>query len=154
MSDSTKSSQPFQSSGRSRKGEPWVWLTAGGLTLGIFMALGLLLLILFKGMSSFWPRRIDMMQVQTDAQVEVIAGYVTQESTRRVDGVERDEIQIFRGNKDVNGQAFLFIDKQQIKSISRPKELLLVERKEYGQAIVMPVALVFSQVPFGLYKTP
>ena len=29
----------FATTGRSRKGEPWVWLTAAGLTFGVLMAL-------------------------------------------------------------------------------------------------------------------
>ena len=142
MSESTKSAQAFQSSGRSRKGEPWVWLTAGGLTLGIAMALGLLLLILFKGMASFWPHRIDLMEVQGGEDTQYVAGYVTQERSKRVDGKSVEEIQVFRGNKDLNGQAFLFIEKYRIKGTTRPEDLLLIERKEHGHAILEPVALV------------
>jgi ABC-type phosphate transport system auxiliary subunit len=36
-------------------GEPWVWLTAAGLTLGVAMALGLFLLILVKGAGRSGP---------------------------------------------------------------------------------------------------
>lgn len=137
----------FATTGRSRKGEPWVWLTAAGLTIGVLMALGLFLLILVKGGSSFWPRRIDLMEVSTGATIEKIAGYVTQENERRAaDGKLHDEIQVFRGNKDLNGEAFKFIDRSSIKSTSRPESLLLVERLEYGPAIVHAVAL---QTPGG-----
>jgi phosphate transport system permease protein len=132
----------FATTGRSRKGEPWVWLTAAGLTFGVVMALGLFLLILVKGTSSFWPRRIDLMEVSNGAAVEKIAGFVTQESERRdVSGVH-EEIQVFRGNKDLTGEAFKYIDRSKIKSTSRPESLLLVERLEYGPAIVNPLALV------------
>jgi phosphate transport system permease protein len=137
----------FATTGRSRKGEPWVWLTAAGLTLGVLMALGLFLLILVKGGSSFWPRRIDLMEVSTGETVGKIAGYVTQETERReADGTLHEEIQVFRGNKDLNGEAFKFIDRSDIKSTSQPESLLLVERLEYGPAIVHPVAL---QTPGG-----
>ncbi len=51
------------------------------------------------------------------------------------------EIQVFRGNKELNGEAFVFIDRAAIKSTSRPESLLLVERLEYGPAIVYPVAI-------------
>jgi len=134
---------PFQSVGRSRKGEPWVWLTAAGLSFGIAMALGLLLLISFKGLSSFWPRKIDLMEVQRDGQVERVAGYIAQTSLRRDgEGGEHEQIQIFRGNKDLFGQAFLFIDREQIKNSTRPENLMLVERIEFGPVIFEPVALV------------
>ncbi len=137
----------FATTGRSRKGEPWVWLTAAGLTLGVVMALGLFLLILVKGTSSFWPRRIDLMEVSKGAAIDKIAGYITQETERRdAQGKLHEEIQVFRGNKDLNGEAFVYIDRSSIKATSRPESLLLVERLEYGPAIVNAVAL---QTPGG-----
>jgi len=139
----SKSSSAFATTGRSRRGEPWVWLTAAGLSIGVVMAFGLFLLILFKGASSFWPRRIDLMEVKTGETIEKIAGYVTQESERRdANGVDHEEIQVFRGNKDLNGEAFKYIDRATIVASSQPETILLVERLEHGPAIVEPVALV------------
>ncbi len=141
-SEPSKEPTPFSTTGRSRKGEPWVWLTAAGLAIGVVMALGLLLLILVKGTSSFWPRRIEVMEIRNGDAIERIAGVVTRESERRdIDGVMHEEIQIFRGNKDLTGEAFKFIDRSNIISRTRPESLLLVERTEYGPAIVEPVAL-------------
>ena len=138
--DSPKSA--FATTGRSRKGEPLVWLTAAGLAFGVAMALGLFLLILLKGMASFWPQRIDLMEVSNNGALEKIAGYVTQETQRRdATGVLHEEIQVFRGNKDLNGEAFKYLDRNTIKSSSRPENLLLVERIEYGPAIVTATAL-------------
>jgi phosphate transport system permease protein len=132
----------FATTGRSRMGEPWVWLTAAGLTIGVCMAVGLFLLILIKGSASFWPNRIDLMEVEVNGQIEKIAGYVTQESQRRdAEGVLHEEIQVFRGNRDLSGEAFKYIDRDKIVSTSRPESLLLVERLEYGPAIVTAVAL-------------
>ncbi len=140
---SPKTDTPFATTGRSRRGEPWVWLTAAGLTLGVAMALGLFLLILVKGAWSFWPRRIDLMEVSKNGVIEKVAGYVTQESERRdAEGVLHKEIQVFRGNRDLSGEAFKFIDRADILKTSRPESLLLVERLEYGPAIVHGVALV------------
>ncbi len=133
----------FSTTGRSRKGEPWVWLTAAGLTFGVIMALGLFLLILFKGSASFWPRRIEVMDVSQAGAIVRMAGYVVQESDRKeMDGTVHQEIQIFRGNKDLNGESFKFIDRSAISGTTRPKDILLIERLEYGPAIVFPTALV------------
>jgi phosphate transport system permease protein len=140
---SPETDTPFATTGRSRRGEPWVWLTAAGLTLGVAMALGLFLLILVKGAWSFWPRRIDLMEVSQNGVIGQIAGYITQESERRdAAGVFHEEIQVFRGNKDLSGEAFKFIDRADIVKTTRPGSLLLVERLEYGPAIVHGVALV------------
>ena len=137
------SATAFATTGRSRRGEPWVWLTAAGLTLGVAMALGLFLLILAKGAWSFWPRRIDLLEISTSGKTETVAGYVTQESERRdASGALHEEIQIFRGNKDLYGESFVFIDRAHILKSSRPESLLLLERLEYGPAILHGVALV------------
>jgi len=135
-------SSAFSTTGRCRKGEPWVWLTAAGLAIGIVMALGLFLLILVKGTESFWPHRIDLMEVVQGDRIEKIAGFVTQESQRKeTDGTVHEEIQVFRGNKDLNGESFKYIDRAAIKATTRPESILLIERLEYGLAIVFPVAL-------------
>lgn len=142
QSGSFKPKTPFATTGRSRKGEPWIWLTAAGLALGVLMALGLFLLILVKGAASFWPGRIDLMEVSIDGKTELIAGYVTQESERRDgEGILHEEIQVFRGNKDLNGEAFKYIDRAHIIKSTRPETLLLVERLEFGPAIVHGVAV-------------
>ena len=142
----TQPSSAFATTGRSRKGEPWIWLTAAGLALGIAMALGLFLLILLKGTASFWPGRIDLMEVSVDGKTEWIAGYVTQETERRDGGGKlHEEIQVFRGNKDLNGEAFKYIDRAHILKSTRPESLLLVERLEFGPAIVNGVAIETPQ---------
>lgn len=106
------------------------------------MALGLFLLILVKGTESFWPHRIDLMEVVQGDRIEKIAGFVTQESQRKeTDGTVHEEIQVFRGNKDLNGESFKYIDRAAIKATTRPESILLIERLEYGLAIVFPVAL-------------
>ncbi|MEX1048369.1 MAG: phosphate ABC transporter permease PstA [Akkermansiaceae bacterium] len=137
----------FATTGRSRKGEPLIWLTAAGLAFGVAMALGLFCLIFVKGTASFWPRHIDLMEVSQSGATELVAGHVIQQTQRRdMEGVLHDEIQVFRGNRDLTGEAFKYIDRQDIKATSRPGSILLVERLEYGPAIVYPVAL---QVPAG-----
>jgi hypothetical protein len=99
------------------------------------------------------------MEVSKNGVIEKIAGYVTQESERRdAEGVLHEEIQVFRGNRDLSGEAFKFIDRADILKTTRPESLLLVERLEYGPAIVHGVALVTARRPHrclfaGLRKT-
>lgn len=141
-SEFTPSKTPFSTTGRSRKGEPLVWLTAAGLALGVVMALGLLGLIVVKGLESFWPRRVQVMQVVNGDTTETVAGYVVQENMRtEADGTEHKQVQIFRGNKDLYGEAFRFIDESNVVENKQPKNIWLVERMEYGPAIVEPVSL-------------
>jgi hypothetical protein len=49
---------PVQKRVSSLAGEGKIWLCALGLTLGLLMTIGLLLLILVEGLVVFWPREI------------------------------------------------------------------------------------------------
>jgi len=139
---SRKSDRKFATTGRSRKGEPLVWLTAGGLAIGVIMALGLFLLILVKGAASFWPKRIELFEVKRGDTTELVAGYVTQERSRKgADGKPVEEIQIFRGNKDFSQETFVYVDTVDIVSRSTPENIVLIERLTYGPAIGNLVAL-------------
>lgn len=132
----TASKGKFATTGRSRKGEPMVWLTAAGLAIGVVMALGLFLLILVKGMASFWPKRIEVFEVRRGDTTEMIAGFITQERTRKDnEGKPIEEIQIFRGNKDFSNDTFIYVDADDIISRSTPEDLVLIERLTYGPAI-------------------
>lgn len=142
MSESLPEKQ-FATTGRSRKGEPLVWLTAGGLAIGVILALGLFLLILVKGTASFWPKRIELFEIRKGDTTELIAGYQTQSRTRKgTDGKEVEEIQIFRGNKDFSADTFLYVDARDIVSRSVPEDTILIERLTYGPAIGEAVAIV------------
>ena len=41
-------------------GEPWVWLTASSLALAIAMIVGLLSLIAWRGLATFWPVPLEL----------------------------------------------------------------------------------------------
>ncbi len=141
--DSISKNNQFASTGRSSKGEPWIWLTAGGLSLGIVMVIFLLGLILIKGVTSFWPRQIVEMQIETADGPQMMAGYITERSERPDEGGKRvAQIQIFRGNKDLYGESFLYLDERSIKKQEIAPGYMLVERTEYGPAILKPVKLV------------
>lgn len=143
MRQPSKENNLFVSTGRSSKGEPWIWLTAGGLSLGIVMVIALLGLILIKGVSSFWPRQIVVMQIDGENGPNKMAGYITERSERPSEGGNRiAQIQIFRGNKDIYGESFLYLDERNIKSQEISPGYMLVERTEYGPAILKPVKLV------------
>ena len=137
--------ESFATTGRSRKGEPWVWLTAAGLTFGVVMALGLFLLILVKGALVLLAtaHRPDGGFHRTDRSKKSPATSPRKPSAAMRKAMLHEEIQVFRGNKDLNGEAFKYIDRANIlKTTPRPESLLLVERLEYGPAIVNAVALL------------
>jgi phosphate transport system permease protein len=130
----------FTTDARCRKGESFVWLTAAGLTTGLTMTIALLLFLLYQGLSSFWPNAIEVLTLQNDGASSKVAGIVVDQRTRKnSDGKEQREWQIFRGNKDLNGEAFLFVQEKNITATEKPADYWIIERMEYGNAIGMPL---------------
>ncbi len=129
-------SSTFATTGRSRTGEPLVWLTAAGLAIGVILTLGLLGLVVVKGLETFWPGRLAVWQIERAGQTERIAGYEVQERFRReLDGTQHAEIQVFRGNAELFGEKFVYLDEADVLDVTAPDDLLLVERLEGGLVI-------------------
>jgi len=131
------SSSKFSTTGRSRTGEPLVWLTAAGLAVGVILTVGLLGLVVYKGFQSFWPARLVVLEVEKEgADNDQVAGYLVQERSRRtLEGAMVDELQLFRGNRELFGEKFVFLDRDSIVSEKQEEDLLLVERLEGGHVI-------------------
>ena len=132
----------------SQFGEPKVWLCAMGLTLGILMVSGLLLLILVQGLVVFWPKPVEQITVQSaDGKSETLAGEVRKVQLRRDStkgGEKTEEWMLFTGNKDANGNAFRFVDVKKIAKREQPAEIINAERMEYGNSIFRPVSLALE----------
>ena len=137
------SSSKFSTTGRSRTGEPLVWLTAVGLTIGVLLSVGLLGLVLYKGFESFWPARLVVVEVRQDGgENSKVAGYLVQERSKRtLEGAVEEEIQLFRGNRELFGEKFVFLDREAIVSQTEEDDLILVERLEGGNVIGRAKAL-------------
>ena len=145
--NSSSAALPVQKRVSSLAGEGKIWLCALGLTLGLLMTIGLLLLILVEGLVVFWPREIVRVTIKgktEGAAPEVIAGEVRKIQNRRnpADPTQRtEEWLLFVGNKDATGQNFRFIDASSILKTERPKDLMTAERIEYGDSIFYPTSL-------------
>ncbi len=130
-----------------KAGSPWVWLTAGTVSLSLLMVFGLVLLIAVNGMGHFWPARIaaidyrepDGTQIKVAGEVvdgeEVPAARLAENGYRLPDGVVSGErLLIKTGNRDVYGLDFRWIAAPGIERIDYPAALLSVEREEWGNA--------------------
>ena len=142
------------------RGEVWVWFTSMGLALGLTMVFLLFGLILFRGLSFFWP--VSIMQIDLEEGSEAafrggttFAGALakTQQRTDRVlaesddelaDGVLETvpdtytEIQLFIGNRDVYGQSFRYFREDEIISSHYPENIVRAERRAEGDGIFYP----------------
>ncbi len=138
-------------------GEPKVWLTSVGLTLGLLMVVGLLWIIFYNGVRVFWPRRVVQMTIKAESPFEfqgrkVLTGALVKHAEKvALDATARAaalasgrppmEWQLYVGNKDAWGQNFVFVDEDAVADRTFPAEVMVIERIEYGNAIGMPLAL-------------
>ena len=137
------------------KGEPFVWLTAMGLALGLLMVVGLLGVIVSNGIPVFWPKQVLEIKLKPGVQNPVpeggdmIVGELVQKRTKRIPVLneqgqrnnDQTEIQVFLGNKDTYNINFAFANQADITSISEAKNIYRLERLEYGIAFGYPTAI-------------
>jgi phosphate transport system permease protein len=138
---------------RRRTGEPFVWVTAMGLALGLVMIVYLLGLIVVNGYGAFWPKRVVRLELKADSTARLhasraLAGEVVQRQQKTVQGLRTSgqeaaqfEQQLFLGNKDTYGLGFRYLDEDDIIQVSYPSDIMVIERLEYGDAIGVPLAL-------------
>ncbi len=142
------------------KGEPWVWFTSMGLTVGLVMVVYLLGLILVRGITVFWPKTVVQVTLSDPStygiknsstlggeinriQAKYIPRKIAQEQPPATPTTESlKEWQIFTGNKDVYGFSFKYIPESDILEVNHPADAILIERLEYGDAIGIPISLL------------
>lgn len=127
-----------------KSGSPWVWLTAGAVSVNLILVVGLLLLIAVRGLGHFWPADIVEYQYQDDKTASVIIGEevatsLLPEAQAKAAGHEvlnnaeyLVQFLIKTGNRDILGNDFRWIQEQYIKQKSEPEDLIAVERREWG----------------------
>ena len=144
-------------------GEPMLWLTGGALAICSFMVAGLLILVLAKGLSTFWPTEIVHV---TTPDGRVYMGEVTRQDTYRppenvladLEGKIAEKAQqeiaekegwAFRrlvrtGNFKLTQNHFNWVSNWEIDEKTEPEWAMVVERMEWGRFYGFPEAFVFS----------
>ena len=133
---------PLAPPSRIRRGEPMIWLTGSALGLCILMIAGLIGVILTNGLSSFWPRRLELVTLKDGA---VFLGELVRREAIPEPGnpelPEKHRIQLRVGNRDLLGFDFKWIDEDDIAKRELPHGVYFVERREYGPLLGTPVLL-------------
>jgi phosphate transport system permease protein len=136
-------------------GESFVWFTSMGLAIGLIMVVFLLFLIISNGVKVFWPDETAVIKLKEGSgdlinNSPYIAGNILRRQERmgsRGSANPEHEMQLFVGNKDIYGLAFKFINVKDVVEIKHPKEIMEIERLEYGDAIVLPQSLDIKGTP-------
>lgn len=124
-------------------GEAWVWLTGGSLALAIAMITGLLLFIMIRGASTFWPAAMEFVELKDGRAV-------LGEITGREDFIDRSNgtaMHVARklvrtANFDITGNHYEWFDEGAIASTSRPEWGTAVERMEGGRFHGFPLRIL------------
>ncbi|QTH65151.1 phosphate ABC transporter permease PstA [Psychrosphaera ytuae] len=129
-----------------KSGAPWVWMTAGAVSISLLSVIGLLLLIASRGLSFFWPSDIHQFEL-TDAngKQRTIIGEIydsEQVPTQRLieSGVKFDSVQgeyverylVKTGNREYVDLDFQWLLGPEIKKQSTPSGIAVFERSKNG----------------------
>ena len=128
-----------------KSGSPWVWLTAGAVSVCLLMVVGVLALIAVRGLVYFWPADVIAFEYRTpDGSVKRVAGEIYGDedlpaARLREAGIaiDPDRERVTRylikvGNRDIYGSDFVLLIEPFIESRSVPEDLMVVERREWG----------------------
>ena len=107
-------------------GEFFIWGCGAGLSLALLMIGGLLVLILLNGFGYFWPA--DLVELTLKDGKHVIGQLAGEEVSPK--GIPRIRMKI--GNRDLYGLDYRWINTDQIVERAKPADLVMVERREWG----------------------
>jgi len=125
-------------------GTPWIWLNAGAISIALVAVFGLLLLILFRGMSHFWPANVETFYYENSQNaVTIIAEIVESESVpvaslHDISNAEGDaqgnvtRYLVKTGNRDILGSDFRWLYDINLIKREEPEDLMVLERIEWG----------------------
>ena len=129
-------------------GTPWIWLNAGAIAIALVAVFGLLLLILFRGMSHFWPANVEAFHYQNnEGALTVIAEIIESETVpleslhninldKNADvGDEQGNVTRYlvkTGNRDILGSDFRWLYDIDLIDREQPENLMALERIEWG----------------------
>lgn len=128
-----------------KSGTPWVWLNAAAVSACLIMVIGVLGLILVRGVGHFWPSQVVQFSYQEpDSAAQTIIGEhvdtsitpaLMAKSTGYIMADDEDTLVQYlvkTGNRDITGTDFRWILERNIKQQQSPDELIVVERREWG----------------------
>ena len=125
-------------------GIPYIWLTAGAVSVSVLMVIGLTGLIAVRGLAHFWPAQVAVFDYTgQDGAAEVIIGeWVDRETVTRLDQSDNDDkpaaakveerILIKTGNRDLTGRDFRWVRVAGMSDLIYDREVMVIERREWG----------------------
>jgi len=138
-----------------KSGTPWIWLNGGAVAFSMIMVVGLLGLIAARGFGHFWPSDVALINLTTAAgerttligelvRSQTVPAAVARDSGETVpedvELVTRHLIKL--GNRDQTGRDFAWYIEPGMEPWQFPLDIMVVERREWGNFYGQPVALL------------
>ena len=115
-------------------GNVFIWGCAAGVSVSLLMVFGLLLLIMINGLGYFWIS--DIVEITLKDKQHVIGQLAGREVIPRTITPDRPEgkgrLRVKIGNRDIYGLDFKWVNDDQIVSQTSPPDIVLLERREWG----------------------
>jgi phosphate transport system permease protein len=115
-------------------GNVFIWGCAAGVSVSLLMVFGLLLLIMINGLGYFWVS--DIVEITLKDKQHVIGQLAGREIIPRSITPDRPEgkgrLRVKIGNRDIYGLDFKWVNDDQIVSQASPPDVVLLERREWG----------------------
>ncbi len=131
-----------------KSGQPWIWLNAGAVSISLIMVIGLVMLIAVRGLAHFWPADVMQADYWHKGEITKMLGEITgsedvslerlQDSGYELEpGTRIENGHIIRylvktGNRDILGSDFRVLLKPMLKNVIYPEDIMVVERREWG----------------------
>ncbi len=138
-----------------KSGSPWIWLTAGAVSLSLIAVLGLLLLIGWKGLSYFWPAPVYQFDISVNGKAQTVIGEVYERKmipltqlqdagidTSAMSDTHEPRYLIKVGNRERVGLDFMTILGSQIKQQTLADDIAVIDRDKNGKFYGYPVSYI------------
>ncbi len=142
---------------RLNSSSPWVWMTAGMVSLCLVAVLGVMLLIGWNGLTYFWPSPVYQFEIKTPSGTETAYGEIygiESVSTRQLQeaGVTlqdptqptHDRLMIKIANREREAHDFISVLAQNIVSQKALPDIAVIERAENGAFFGIPVGYLHA----------
>ncbi|ASG65110.1 phosphate ABC transporter, permease protein PstA [Idiomarina piscisalsi] len=129
-----------------RTGKPWIWLTAGSVSVSLIAVIGLVIMIGWRGLSFFWPSAIHEMDImQADGSTKHIIGEVYDsevvpttrlpQSMIELADIESETVTRYLmkiGNREYVPLDFTWVLESLVTEDTTPKDMAVIERSKDG----------------------
>jgi phosphate transport system permease protein len=138
-----------------KSGTPWIWLNGGAVAFSMIMVVGLIGLIAVRGFGHFWPSDVALINLSNaDGEQSTLIGEIVRSETvpaaiardsgeavsDDIDLVTRHLIKL--GNRDQTDRDFAWYLELGMQPWQYPHDIMVVERREWGNFYGRPLALL------------